>query len=278
MKELMSNEAYHAYDAIGSTTLKKIADKSVLHALESEFKQTDAMALGSAFHCLILEPEAFDAQFVVAPGVDRRTKAGKEQWAQFVAQSEGKTVMTEEQFETVEGMTKSLKSHKLAMKMLNGGESEYSYFGTDQDTNLKLKCRPDYVNNSVLIDLKTTIDASPDGFLRELLKYNYHLQAAFYIDVFNLAQGPNELPTESFYFIAVENKAPYAVGVYSIDEVGLGAGRALYKNCLAEYKVYQDALQKDPNYKKAYCEDALELEIPIWALQKAENRIRLGAL
>jgi hypothetical protein len=42
---------------------------------------TDAMKQGSLVDCLITEPQNFDRKYVVAPKVDRRTKAGKEAWA-----------------------------------------------------------------------------------------------------------------------------------------------------------------------------------------------------
>jgi exodeoxyribonuclease VIII len=81
----------------------------------------------------------------------------------------------------------------------------------------------------VLVDLKTTNDASPEGFIWAVRRYLYHLQAAFYVDGWEAAGGG---PIDEFIFIAVEKTPPFAVGLYRLPESALIKGRDLYRQGL----------------------------------------------
>lgn len=266
MKKLMSNAEYHAHEAIGSTTLKKIAAKSVLHAMSEEFSQTPAMVLGSAAHAAILEPETFDAEFAIAPKVDRRTKVGKEAWADFVAASEGKTVLTEEQARAVAGIKAAVLEHPIAREMITGGEAECSYFAKCPETGLLLKCRPDYKKNGALIDLKTCADASMDGFTRACINLLYQVQAAFYLDVHNLSDESEKV--KDFYFLAVESSDPHAVNTFKMGEVEINLGRELYKRALRELAEYRKDESKIRSF--GYSNEIKEIQFPTWALEQME--------
>ena len=78
------------------SSIKQFA-KSPNHFLQyinREQETTPAMIKGSAFHVLTLEPDKFLDQYAIAPKVDRRTKAGKETWANFSSENEGKQILT----------------------------------------------------------------------------------------------------------------------------------------------------------------------------------------
>jgi exodeoxyribonuclease VIII len=64
----------------------------------------------------------------------------------------------------------------------------------------------------VIGDLKTTADASPEAFRRTSRKWGYDLQAAFYL----MSAQTTDIHIEDMWFIAVEKKEPYGVGVYRI--------------------------------------------------------------
>jgi len=248
-KILESNEAYHANKSIGSTLLKKISLKSLLHALTEEKKESAALDLGSAVHCAILEPEKFKSNFIVSPKFDRRTKEGKANAEAFEQEAQGKTVLSEDQIEIVTGILENLKTHEIAMGMLSGGEAEYSYYAIDEETGLEIKCRPDYLGDNCLIDIKTCQDASSDGFIRACINFGYHIQAAFYLDVYNKANGTN---IKEFYFVAIETSKPFAINTFLIGEAEIALGRMQYKRALKTYKKFlenPDTL-KDFGYEK----------------------------
>jgi hypothetical protein len=263
MKKIESNEQYHSNQAIGSTLLKKIASKSVLHALTEERSETPALILGSAIHCAVLEPEKFNSQYAVSPKFDRRTKEGKVLAEAFELAAMGKTCLTEDQLEITKGVVESIKGHKIANGMLTGGEAEYSYYATDSVTGLELKCKPDFYNMNALIDLKTCQDASVDGFARACANFGYHLQAAYYLDVFNLANG-TEL--KEFYFVAVETSKPFAVNTFLMGEAEIELGRYQYKKALKQYAEYLKSPESLINY--GYELKINEIVFPMWAFEK----------
>ena len=75
-----SNEQYHQHDSISASGLKTIYKKSVYHFLNQRYKETPAMALGTAVHQAILEPNDFYDVYHVIDKIDKRTKAGKEEY------------------------------------------------------------------------------------------------------------------------------------------------------------------------------------------------------
>lgn len=80
----MSNEEHHAHPAIGSSGLKLIKEQSPLHYWdayvnpERERKApTQAMLIGTAWHCAVFEPEAFSDRFGIAPDISAVSTLGK---------------------------------------------------------------------------------------------------------------------------------------------------------------------------------------------------------
>ena len=66
-------------------------------------------------------------------------------------------------------MMLSLREHPFSASLVNGelkGKAEQSFFCTDSETGLELKARPDFILDdcSLILDLKTTVDASPRAF------------------------------------------------------------------------------------------------------------------
>ena len=264
-KKKMSNTDYHAHEAVGSSLLKSIHLKSVLHAVSKEFTPSEAMNLGSAVHSLVLEPEVFHDDFAVAPKCDKRTKLGKAEYAEFLEGVGSKTVISADTLNTAEQMTFSVRNHPIANKILSNGEAELSFFTNDSETGLQLKCRPDYVNAGTLIDLKTTRDGSFDGFSKQCGNLAYIIQAAFYLDVYNAA---NETNLKDFFIICVENSAPYAVSTYKLDELQIEAGRKMYRRALNNYAAYLEEKEIVGEEKAktlyGYENDIVSLSIPYY--------------
>ncbi len=231
----ISNQDYHAMGGVSKSGLDRFA-KSPAHyiaALQTPRAETQAMRIGSLFHSLILEPET--TRIVQAPSCDRRTKAGKAEYAEFCAINEDAEVVSADEWGMLSGMASSVKDHRAASALFaSKGKAENSLFWQDTDTGVLCKCRPDFYRaDGIVVDLKTTEDASPRAFMRSIAKYRYHVQAAFYSDGLMTA----ELPVKGFVFVAVEKKPPYAVAVYQLDNQAAEAGRMLYKDELLKMAV-----------------------------------------
>jgi hypothetical protein len=183
------------------------------------------MAIGSAVHTHVLELDQWDARYVTAPdGIDRRTKAGKAEWEAFTAAATGRTVLPKADADLVMRMAQSVFSHPAAAMLLAlPGKAETTHMWTDAATGLQCKCRPDWLTDDgrLLVDLKTTEDASARGFAKSIAQWRYHVQASWYLDGIEQATGTRP---EQFLFLCVEKKAPYAVAVYAADAEMIAAG------------------------------------------------------
>jgi len=227
----MENADYHRHFAVSKSGLDQIA-KSPLHYwarfLDPDrvwTEPTPAMRLGTALHTHVLELSKWDEQIAVAPvDVNRRTKEGREQWAAFETAAKRKTVITADDADLVMRMGRSVFGHPAAAMLLGlPGKAETTHMWTDAATGLQCKCRPDWLTDDglLMVDVKTTEDASPRGFSRSIAQWRYHVQAAWYLDGLEQATGTRP---EQFIFICVEKKAPFACAVYAADAEMIAAG------------------------------------------------------
>jgi hypothetical protein len=261
---LLSNEDYHQAPGISKSQLDRAAKGFLAWRHPAEISSA-ALNFGTAFHLAILEPHLFSEQVAVTPeGIDRRTKLGKEQWAAFQVEAEGKILLSPSEAEDLEAMKSRVLRHPKAKQLIPvPGRAEVSVFWEDSRTGLKCKARPDFVTESgVLVDLKTTQDASPSGFARACAKFRYHVQAAWYSNGWQIASG--ETP-KAFVFIAVEKTPPYGIGVYVLAPEALEQGwRVAHQNLetiLDWLTLYDETHLEDSGYS----EDIQEINLPQWA-------------
>ena len=224
--------------------------------------ETPALRIGKAVHSLALEGRpAFDRAFTVAPECDRRTNAGKALWGEFVAASEGKTVLTAAESEQVAGMAAGILAHPLAPALLADGTPELSLIWDDPETGCPCKGRADLarLEAGAILDLKTTLDASPAAFARAVLNYGYATQAAAYLT------GAAALGADvtDFIIVAVEKSAPFAVGIYRMSDAALELGRRRWREACA---LYAQCLES--GRWPGYPETITELALPNWAMSE----------
>tara|TARA_R100000654_G_scaffold64904_2_gene92628 strand:- start:2963 stop:3718 length:756 start_codon:yes stop_codon:yes gene_type:complete len=223
-----SNEEYHSHNSISASGLKTIYKKSVYHHLNSRFKMTDAMNFGSAVHSAILE-DGHD--LAVMPEVNLRTKEGKKIKQDFVNDNVGKIIIKKEEEEAIETIKWNFNNHSLAKSLIQRlTETEVSYYG--EIDNVDVRVRPDGIKeNDYIIDIKTSMDASPRYFKSSIYNFAYHLQACFYSEA--LGYDPAK-----FRFITIENKYPYTVEVFGMSEDMIEYGKDAWRiafDCWKEY-------------------------------------------
>jgi hypothetical protein len=213
MRTDLDNKSYHAHPAISSSDVKAVYKTSLAHWLGKARKPSSAFAMGSAVHALVLEPEK---KLVRRGPEDRRGDKWKK--AQLEADLDGVILLPEGDFDLAARIADAVKAHPVAAMYLADPTfvAEASFFGIDPATGAEIKCRPDgYLPEVGLVfDVKTTTDASPDGFPRELRKYAYDVQAAFYLRALRAAG----YKADTFMFIAVEKEAPFAVGIHALTD------------------------------------------------------------
>lgn len=259
----MTLAEYHAHPALSRTRLWRLHEspQKFKYAEEHPEEPTQAFKIGAAFHKMALEPETFDDEFKVYPGYDRRTKEGKQLYAEFIENLGNKTSLTYDEAETVIGMVKSLKANPTAKKLIENGQKEKSFFWTDEATGIELKCRPDiYVVDgvNVIVDLKSVTSGDPKQFPRTIYSLGYDVQAAMYIaGMQNIKPGDYE-----FMFIAVEKTPPYSVTLMRLEQSWIDYGKMRYRELLKLYKTCCD-LERWYGYNGADNE-IIDLSLPTW--------------
>lgn len=237
-----TNKKYHGYlQAISKSRLSKmsICPAYFKWCEENPQEPTEDLVFGSAFHKVVLEPATFDREFAVLPlNIDRRTKAGRETYNEFLESHKNKDIITQEQFETALCMKNAVEKNKIA-KVLLKGKKETSMYYVDDLTGIECKIRPDLytiVNDRLVItDFKSCKNASPEEFTRDIIKYSYDLQVAMYKNGASKVLG-YPLDKIDFVFIAVEKKAPHLIGIYEANEDIYQRGDAIYRKYLGMLK------------------------------------------
>lgn len=250
----MPNEAYHAYGGISKSGLDLIARSPAHYAYRSAHEPSRAMIIGSATHAAIFEPEVFAKQYMLLKDVtDRRSSAYKE-----AVKVHGEdNVLTGKEADAVAGMQAALQLNPHAQALLAAsGWAEIAVFATDPVTGVLVKCKFDKLLTCLnSVDLKTTQDLR--DFAKSVANYRYHVQQAFYSDVFEWATG---LQLKSFDFLAVEKDAPNASRIFALDTPSVDYGRKLYRQAL---NVYAECLQS--NEWPMPPGDTEYLTLPSWA-------------
>lgn len=260
----LSFDEYRDIKAINQSALTRGA-RSAAHMkayLDGGNEPTNkkALLMGSLVHTAVLEPHLLTAQFAILPEVDKRTREGKQIMEDFNAINSTKLAITQKEMDTAIGIRDSVRSHPAAAKFLSEGQAEVTAVWTAHN-GIRCKGRIDWLpkvrGNSKhrLVDLKTTIDAS-SNFAKSIASYDYHLQAAFYLDAYRTLTGKDA----EFVFIAVEKEPPYAVGVYTLDLLALDYGRERYMDALLTYKESCDSGEW-----KGYSDEVKTLTLPSWA-------------
>lgn len=216
--------------ALSNSGLKLLA-KSPRHYAASwdperpDAEQSDALRRGSLLHTLVLEPHEFAHRYRVKPeGMNFATKDGKA-WRD--ATPAGMEIVSEAEHKAATRQARNLRQLPEVAALLGSGEAEVSFFWMDEETGTYCKGRADWVFRStggvVMLDLKTTEDATPEAFGRSCARYGYHRQDAWYSDGWTQATGE---PVLGFVFGAVESAWPHDAVPYMLDEQARAKARA----------------------------------------------------
>jgi len=241
----LTNEEYHENKFYISRSAIMDFDKSPytywakhLNPFRPKKDATPQMQMGSAFHTLILEPHTFTDIYGIAPPKVLLKDVGREVYDDFKKAAEeleksGKIVLSQEDWQVLCEMEKKVKSNEQAMQLICDSRIENSFFWQDDHSGLLLKARPDILHENMIVDLKTTSDASPRAFQNEMVKYGYHIQFAMIRDA---VEKIEDRRISNFINIVIETKYPYNMAIYIIDEFAVDEGQVKYKNICLDLK------------------------------------------
>ena len=273
LEEIPENEYHADKTRISASMVKMMHAKTPAHVYDAYFaedreqKDTPAMAFGRMVHAAILEPEKFDDKFMVMPeGLDRRTKEGKDLWADI--QASGKSVVKHDEFNSALKMAASVHSLPIWADIIsNSPQFEVSVRTKEKRARMDTFVPPcARFPDGLIVDLKSTVDASPFAFGRDLNKLGYHLQAAFYCDLVHELSGR----TPEFLVIAVEKTRPFIAKPYMIGPGEIEIGRK-YAN--AAYSRIVECLES--GCWPAYGDEPEEIALPNWAYSEFEDNLEI---
>ena len=270
--EDVSNEDYHAGPAISSSGLKLLlADgpDAFKHCYidGNRTESTPAMALGTALHCAVLEPDKYKGIYVsdkdaIALG-SRRTNAYKAKLEQL--SSGGKVVLPEDDLEKVKAMRDNLLDCPAGQFLFGGASTEKSIYWKEDEILCKvrldsIKQVEDYY---VVCDIKTTSKPLRE-FNKQILNFGYHTSAAMYaLGVERVLNKPVK-----FVWAVVSTKPPYSKRFVTINNDSFETG---YDNFRKGLKLYKQCLTNGvwPSYKEDYESGNIfeEISIPHWAIE-----------
>lgn len=248
-----SDAEYHARGEVSRTQIEDyIRDPYMFfqrHVLKAgEFKATPSMVLGTAIHERVLLGD-FQTVRPIDPEVAALTgKGSRTALAEWKDANPADAYLSQDDAMTVERVCLSIQEHPAAHRLLThpAGENEIPVAGFCPATSQAIRCKFDRIieqeDRVVVVDLKTTTDASPRKFAWKCYDFGYHRQAAWYSELATQLTGK----PATFYIIAVETNSFARCEVYELSEGDIqsaygelfangGAMRRLYESRRADY-------------------------------------------
>lgn len=285
--EQCPGEIYHMMQAASATYLKTLATSTPAHLLDkidNTSAPTPALIFGTQVDEAIADYPAFARRYVCAMQCSATTSKKSQctrtgstridgMWLCSQHTPEGATpddisIITPDDLERVEGCRASLLRHPVASLIIANGTKQRTAIWDDYDiAGVTCRARADFEVPAInaLADLKTTVDASPEGFRNAIARFRYDIQASHYTSGWN-ALGAK---IDKFLFVCVEKTPPFAVAVYQISDKILSAARQEITGLLMTWR---ECNRTDT--WPAYSDNIIKIkDLPAWVGREEEAEI-----
>lgn len=200
---------------IGSSDIKNFirSPKHCRYAKDHPKEPTPTLEFGTIFHSVALEPDTV----VVAPELNMRKKADKAEMEVFKAANADKVIATPAQYEQAKNMVDAIMNHRIARSLMEApGEIEITGTFLEPTLDIQSKIRVDKLNREdhIMIDLKSTVDASEEAFEKDIYKFGYDVSGCWY----NLGGHQIDHIKYDFILIAAEKEPPHGVNTVTLTE------------------------------------------------------------
>jgi hypothetical protein len=290
-----------------SSVIKEARTPTHLHNyFNREKKDASHFSLGTAFHTMLGEVDKFeyelfdDSEIVTKLESEgsknaRATKVYKEWKAQY-CKEDGKTlrdnVLAKKEFQAMFSMRKKMRKDPVLVNLFNNADPEVSIF-IEYENGLKIKFRPDALKfadaqdvenfkdyldikegDLINISIKTTVDASPQGFQKQAYNFKYHLSEAMYKDAIEHLYKTNgdlheDNKMHTIFVVAEKGSDNLFKGLYMIRPCGedfFNAGRRAYVPNLITYKDTMKSKDFDSGYDHINNGSSIcPMNLPSWA-------------
>ncbi len=214
-----------------------------------EQEQNGSIAFGSLVDCLITDAKRFNERFSVQPaeymadkGPDKGTSKPWNNNADvcraWKAEQGSRSILKLSEIADARGAEARLQGDRLIKELLHRSKKQVFvttiYQDADTGITVPIKVLIDLVpDGEALADLKTVRSAAPKEWQRTVYQWDYHVQAAMYLDAWNSC-GLNKQRNQ-FLHVLVENTAPFETARRILAEEFINIGRARYTAALARY-------------------------------------------
>lgn len=276
-------EVYHRIPAMSASGMVAFnrSPAHYRHERDISREETDAMRLGTALHCALLEPEVFGDSYVVLGPCEAVLKSGRRAGEACGAggkafrdgfsycgkhdPSPGEPMplipLSGAEADAITGMRDAVMEHPDASLFFRGrGASEVTGIWRDEDTGVlcKLRLDRDIERAAIHADVKSCVSAQEHAFRRHAIQMGYPLKAAWY------RRGMAALDRDAMgsTLIAVEKTAPHGVQLFLVEEKQIETLNRLIDRNLARFA---ECLRTDvwPGYQRGM----RTLEMLPWELE-----------
>ena len=193
---------------------------------------------GLAIEQLALLGDLDSEQMVLSPHADFRSKEARD-WRDF-HQAAGRVIVTQEILKDASCAAEAVHQHPVAGPLIKECRVQVmasDVYAFENGTKVTRKCLIDGVGtaSNVLVDLKSTTDASPNAWRRRAAQLFYHVQSTYYTDIWSSASRSESDEVPTFVFVCVESEPPYGVGCYVLDSEARATGQALWQSWLQRW-------------------------------------------
>ena len=225
MEALKKDSFYYGYlnkAALSSSSAKILyqSAKSYHKSLFKKQEETKALRDGRLFHTLVLESDIFFDKYAVVDSSTRTTQKFKE-----VELKEQKEVILEKEYFAMLSLYENVRRCDDVIEMFKGGKAEVPNFGFIMD--LPFRCKADYLTDSGIVDLKTTISLKGWEYQAKNV-YHYDMQAYIYSKIFDV---------DYFTFVVVE-KGSGDILVSEVSNDTLDRGKEKTEIVIEKYMKY----------------------------------------
>ena len=274
---------YLKIDALSKTSITA-ARRSLAHyrAMRTDgIPETEAMAKGTAAHAALLEPERFEADYVVIPesladGIFdakgnpykavKATAEYKRRLADFTAKHPTAIFVDEQCRADFAGMRGAINGHGMASELVGRLiVREGSLLWSCPTTGAACKARFDGVSemDGQVVGWDYKVSSRPidvRAWTRQALALGYHIGAAHYCDGFSRVNGER---LDRFIFLVQESTRPYGIRIFEFDRATFLLG---VRQRLDLIRAIQSA-EKD-GWWPGYSENVELISAPDWAFEE----------
>ena len=194
------------------------------------------MIIGTCLHAMVLEGKNINGVCHEKPsGLSLATKEGKEWKERFSTLP----ILSSEDVFSLEEMAVNVEGNEDANDILRYCKHrETPMFAEFEGVEIKGMIDAYGVHAGmseiVICDIKTTDDPSPHAFAKTVIDRDYDMQAAWYLELVSQNVG-RDIEDAFFYWIAVQNKAPFSCVVYDGHEF-FSIGRSKMERAISTFK------------------------------------------